>query len=133
VDIDPSRWLDIFRHNPVLVVLLFGWLAGSGAAQGFKVVFFAYGDDLHMGPEKIGQARYRANMYVLAIVLTCATTDILWVTLIPGEAHGLRRVCSGVNGLCAPYLYRIGKGVLKWKFPIIAQALSDNGYRWTRP
>lgn len=122
MDLDIGHWLEIFKHNPVLIVLVAGLLAGTFVTQAIKYTY------LSLSPGKVSNARYSVGVWWLAILLSAAFTKWFWIALLPTEfnLHGLGNVVSITAGFGSPCLYWLAKRLLSWWKPDLAAKLGDN-------
>jgi hypothetical protein len=128
-DFNPATWIELLKHNPVLEVILGGLLLGTAITQAVKKTWLAFADTT-----RITQARYRVSCMWLAILSTMFATYVMFHTIIAGvDAHGLGKVVAVSSGIAAPLVYVWTRALIKWKFPALAAAMSDNGAAFKTP
>lgn len=121
MDFNLGHWLEIFRSNPILMVLLGGLVAGTVVTQAIK---FTY---LKLFPKDVTDARYSIGVWWLAILSSGAFTQWFWMAIMPADIHGhlLSYLTSITAGFLSPCLYWLGKRLLGWWKPDLAKRLGD--------
>lgn len=120
----PEQWLEIARHNPVLVVLFGGQLGGAALTQAAKRTYVAWANG-----SKISDKRYANSVMWFAILWTFIATNALWEAMIGDHSSGLRHVVSGIAAVAAPFaVYPLVRWAVAKKFPDFADKwMSGNG------
>jgi hypothetical protein len=115
MDFHPSLWADVFRQNPVLMVLLGGLVGGLALTQTVKVLYLQY----KLGTLPVTDGRYSGSLYLLALLSTAFFTNRLWEFIIGEHGSGLRHLVALIAGLACPYVFKAGRwgiGVAKRKY-----------------
>jgi hypothetical protein len=116
-----SGWLQVFQAHPVLIVLVFGLLAGTFVTQAIKYTY------LKVYPKDVSDSRYSIGVWWLAILSTAASTQWFWLAVMPVDVktHSLGHVTSVTAGFGSPCLYWLVKKLLAWWKPELAAKLGD--------
>ena len=112
MEFEPEKWLEILKHNPVLVVMLGGLIGGNAITQTVKLTYLAW-----FKVEAVDMARYRVSVMWLAVLTTFLLTNRLWEMFIGERDTGLRHVSGLIVALASPWVYRGVKAGVAWKFP----------------
>jgi hypothetical protein len=115
MEFHPSQWVDVFRQNPVLSVLLGGLVGGLTFTQTIKVLYNGF----KLSSVPVSDGRYTASLYALALIATFFFTNRLWEFIIGERGSGLRHIVAVIAGLACPYVFkacRWGTGVVKRKY-----------------
>jgi len=117
----PDQWLRIMSDYPVLLVLLAGLVGGAGVTQLVKRTYLGF----VAAADRVSEPRYRVSVMWLAVLSTGLLTGRIWDMMIGDHHTGLHHAVAVVAGVSAPYVYRITKAVVGWKFPAFAKAWGD--------
>lgn len=121
MDFEPSHWLEILRNNPVLVVMLGGLVGGNAITQTVKLTYLAW-----FKVAAVDMDRYRVSVMWLAVLTTFLLTNRLWEAFIGGKDTGLRHVAGLIVALASPWVYRVVKAGVAWKWPDFAAKWGDH-------
>ena len=65
------------------------------------------------------------SLALLGLAATFLFTNRLWMAFI-GDTHtGLRHIAALIVALACPYVYRIVKAIVAWKWPKVAEKMGD--------
>lgn len=120
IEFHPDQWLEIFKNNPVLIVLVAGTVGGTAATQIVKQLWLAFFN------AQVATARYKAIVRLVAVLATFAFTNELWETFIGEHGSGLRHVVSLTSAVASPFTYVMVRAAIAWKFPAFAARLGGN-------
>ena len=116
----PSEWLDIIRHEPVIVVLIGGILGGICLTQTVKKTYLTF------QPNLVSDARYRISVYWFAMLSTGILSNYLWFYMSITTGTGLRHVVATIDACAAPYVYQGAKALVATRWPNFAKHWGDD-------
>lgn len=121
MDFDIGHWIELAKHNPLLIVLVVGTIGGVAVTQLVKATYLAFANG-----SRISDKRYRVSVQWLAALLTFLITNELWELMIAERETALRHVVSAVSGVLAPHTYNWAKAGIAWKWPALADKFGDS-------
>jgi len=116
---DWRELLQLFQQFPVLGVLVGGQVGGVVFTQILKKTYLAF------TTVKITVARYQISVWWLSVLLTYLFS--LWGWRVFLHHTGAEEIICVIAAGSAPYVYRVVKSLVKWKFPEFAKTWGDNG------
>lgn len=117
-DFHPSQWVQVFRDNPVLMILLGGTVGGVALTQTLKLIWFTLEID-------VGKRWYNLGVVIFATGSTYIFTDQLWLGFNLTTGTGLRHIVSLISAIAAPYTYKGTKALVATRWPNFAAKWGD--------
>ena len=125
MEIDFGHWLEIYKNNPVLLVLTGGMVGGSAVTQAVKATYLAW----ITKASAVSVTRYRNTCMWLAILLTFYLTNRFWMLYIGDNGTGLRHMACSISAFASPFVYKGVKALISVKWPNFAAKWGDNGHK----